>query len=272
MMKRVVLITMLLVIAFNAFPGESSAFWWLFKKKKSEEPLVLPPSSYAISSSEYRHDYGDAVRVAGSDNEFVICESCPKPTALERLPKPVSIVIRMSTPPAPVAVVPIPGKPAEAIPSGLSTSAEQASSFAAVTEKGLNVKKNSDVIQVEQSAPTPTTIQHELSAANPEITSKHRIKTVYFPLNSSFISQTEKQKILDALESPKGRDVKVTGYTCELGSKEHNDRLALSRARAVASILETNGLKPTAVAGEGKCCYISVDKEKNRRAEIQEIN
>ena len=91
-------------------------------------------------------------------------------------------------------------------------------------------------------------------------------------MNSSLISQTEKQKILDALETLKGRDVKVTGYTCELGSKEHNGRLALSRARAVASILETNGIKPAAVSGEGKCCYISGDKEMNRRAEIREIN
>ena len=125
---------------------------------------------------------------------------------------------------------------------------------------------------VEQSAPTPTTIQHELSAANTGINSNQHTTTIYFPLNSSLIRQTEKQKILDALESLKGRSVKVTGYTCELGSKEHNDRLALSRARAVAGILETNGIKPIAVSGEGKCCYISVDKEKNRRVEIREIN
>jgi outer membrane protein OmpA-like peptidoglycan-associated protein len=249
MMKRIVLITLLLVIAFNAFPGESSAFWWLFKKKV--ELPVLPPPSYTISCSEYRHDYGDAVRVTGSDNEFVICEACPKSTALERLPKPVTIVIKTTTPTLPVAVETIPMKPIEAIPSGISPRPEHAPSSAAV---------NSDVMQVQQSAPTSTTIEHQ------------RTTTVYFPLNSSFISQTEKQKILDALGSLKGRDIKVTGYTCELGSKEHNDRLALSRARAVAGILETSGIKPTAVSGEGKCCYISGDKEMNRRAEIREID
>ncbi|MHB8843293.1 MAG: OmpA family protein [Nitrospirota bacterium] len=263
MMKRIVLITVLFVIAFHAFPGESSAFWWLFKKKKSEEPPVLPPPSYSISSSEYRHGYGDSVRVTGSDNEFVICEACPKSTALERLPKPVTIVIKTTTPTLPVAVETIPMKPTEAILSGLSPTPEQASSSAAV---------NSDVIQVQQSAPTPTTIQHELSDANAGITRNQRTTTVYFPLNSSLISQTEKQKILDALGSLKGRDVKVIGYTCELGSKEHNDRLALSRARAVADILETGGIKPVAVSGAGKCCYISGDKKMNRRAEIREID
>ena len=266
MTKRVVLITLILVIGFNAFPGESSAFWWLFKKKKNVKPPVLPPPSYAISSSEYRHNYGDAVRVAGSDNEFIICEACPKTTALERMPKPVSIVIKMTTPTTPVAVVPFPEKKAEANPGRLTSTAEQMSSSATVTEKGLAVAQN------EQSAPTPTTIQHELSAANNGINRNQRITTVYFPLNSSLISQTEKQKILDALESLKGRDVKVTGYTCELGSKELNNRLALSRARAVAGILETGGIKPTAVSGEGKCCYISGDKEMNRRAEIREID
>ena len=120
MMRRIVLITLLLVVAFNAFPAESSAFWWLFKKKKNEEPPVLPPPSYSISSSEYRHDYGDAVRVTGSDNEFVICEACPKTTILERLPKPVTIVIKTTTPTLPVAVETIPMKSVEAIPSGLS--------------------------------------------------------------------------------------------------------------------------------------------------------
>jgi outer membrane protein OmpA-like peptidoglycan-associated protein len=266
MMKRVVLITMFLVIAFNAFPGESSAFWWLFKKKKNEEQPVLPPPSYSISSSEYRHDYGDAVRVTDSDNEFVICEKCPKPTALERLPKPVSIVIKMSTQHTPVAVVSSREKPAEANPSVLSHTAEQMPSSVTVTENGHTVTQN------EKSAPTPTILQHELSAVNTGIASNHRTTTVYFPLNSSLISQTEKQKILGALESLKHRDVKVTGYTCELGSKEHNDRLALSRARAVAGILETSGIKPAAVSGEGKCCYISGDKEMNRRVEIREIN
>ena len=78
--------------------------------------------------------------------------------------------------------------------------------------------------------------------------------------------------MLVALESFKGQGVEVTGYTCELGSKEHNDRLALSRAEAVENILETNGIKPAAVSGEGKCCYISGNKEINRRAEIREIN
>lgn len=272
MMRRVVMITMLLVIAFQTFPGESSAFWWLFKKKTKEEPPAMPPASYSISSSEYRHDYGDAVRVTGSDNEFVICEACPKPTALERLPKPVTIVIKTTKPTMPVGVDTLPMKPAEAILSRLSPSTEQASSSGAATGKTSEIKENNAVTQAEQLAPSPKTFQNELSASNFDDNNDHRTTTIYFPLNRSTISQTEKQKMLVALESIKGHNVEVIGYTCELGSKEHNNRLALSRAKAVASILETNGIKPVVVSGEGKCCYISVDKDMNRRVEIREIN
>lgn len=271
MTRRVTLILMLFIVVIQAFPRESDAFWWLFKKKKQAEQPAPLAVSYALSSSEYRHDYGDAVRVTGSDHEFVICESCPKATPLERLPKPVTIAIRTTTP-MPIAVEPSSMRSSGTTTAGHSPEADQASSIVAKTEKMPEVKFHSDNVPAEQSSPTPTSLHHEQSAANARISNDDRVTTIYFPLNSSFISPAEKQKLLYALESLKGRSVRVTGYTCELGSKEHNDRLALSRAEAAAEILEANGIKPAAVTGEGKCCYVSGDKEMNRRAEIREID
>jgi len=62
--------------------------------------------------------------------------------------------------------------------------------------------------------------------------------------------------------------VQVKGYTCDIGGKKFNDRLAMDRARAVAGIIEKNGITPVAVSGECKCCYVSEDKALNRRVEI----
>ena len=56
--------------------------------------IPVAPPVYSVASVEYQHSYGDAVRVAPSPDEFVICTSCPEPTALERVPKPVPISIK----------------------------------------------------------------------------------------------------------------------------------------------------------------------------------
>lgn len=62
--------------------------------------------------------------------------------------------------------------------------------------------------------------------------------------------------------------VRVVGYTCDLGSKTHNDRLALRRAEAVAEILGEEGFRVVEIAGEGKCCYAPGARRHSRRAEI----
>lgn len=68
----------------------------------------------------------------------------------------------------------------------------------------------------------------------------------------------------------------VTGYTDAVGPKDHNDRLALARARAVhQTILATSISVATAnVRGEGLCCYLtsnadSEGRRRNRRVEVQ---
>jgi outer membrane protein OmpA-like peptidoglycan-associated protein len=60
----------------------------------------------------------------------------------------------------------------------------------------------------------------------------------------------------------------VKGYTCEIGSKQYNDKLAVRRAKAVARVLEEEGIHLSEVSGEGKCCYVSKELSKNRRSEV----
>ena len=64
------------------------------------------------------------------------------------------------------------------------------------------------------------------------------------------------------------RPVILTGYTCDLGSQEVNDRLALKRAEAVRKELIPKGIQVEGVAGKGKCCYAAESGEENRRVEI----
>jgi len=87
---------------------------------------------------------------------------------------------------------------------------------------------------------------------------------VYFDFDSFELKPSEKAK-LDSLS----RDIqyKVTGYTCDIGEKDYNDRLALKRAGAVREYL---GSLVKEVSGKGKCCYIDLKSRwKNRRAEVK---
>lgn len=88
-------------------------------------------------------------------------------------------------------------------------------------------------------------------------------ETVYFDFDSFKIRENEKGK-LDRL--PRDLKYEITGYTCDLGSKEYNDRLALRRAISVRDYLRVEA----EVSGKGKCCYAeSKNREKNRRVEIK---
>ncbi len=240
MISRTVTIAIVFVIALQVFPGESVAFWWLFKNKKEESPAA-PPASYAIGIIEYRHDFGDAVRVAGSASEFVICESCPNPTALEREMKPVAVVLKMTEPTS----------------SSGSTPVNRVATQFPVTVTETSKTEGSP----PSSASTGTTVAGPAAC---------RTMTVYFDLGSSRVRDEDRSKIEEFSRSLTGKEaVLVKGYTCDIGGKKFNDRLALTRARAVAGIIENAGLSPVMVSGEGKCCYLSDDKVLNRRVEIR---
>lgn len=95
---------------------------------------------------------------------------------------------------------------------------------------------------------------------------------VYFPFDSAKLTDKERKKLdffLQKVNRHKNYRVKVTGFTDKAGSKEYNDKLALKRAKAVASYLKSkNGKLKVSVLGFGKCCYVSEKDEENRRAEV----
>jgi outer membrane protein OmpA-like peptidoglycan-associated protein len=99
--------------------------------------------------------------------------------------------------------------------------------------------------------------------------------TVLFGLDSATLSDAEKAKLssfvkgLDA--ETRAGDLFVTGYTCDLGSKTHNDALAMKRAEAVEAYIRKAGVRAIWVTGMGKCCYATKDPGKrylNRRVEV----
>jgi len=92
-------------------------------------------------------------------------------------------------------------------------------------------------------------------------------ETVYFDFDSFVLKPEEKAK-LDSLS--KDTQYRVTGYTCDIGGRGYNDRLALNRARAVQNYL---GSIVREVDGKGKCCYVDLkERWRNRRVEIKPLN
>jgi outer membrane protein OmpA-like peptidoglycan-associated protein len=91
-------------------------------------------------------------------------------------------------------------------------------------------------------------------------------KTVYFDKDSAQLTQ-KARAVLDSVDV--AIFVSVTGYTCPLGSAEHNRQLAEKRARAVAYYLRRRGVRVSAVQGKGGCCFVNGDPEKSRRVVIE---
>lgn len=235
--------------------------------KKGDTFVVSLPPAYVVGSVEYQHSYGDVVRVIGTDNEFVICETCPKPSDLERLLAPVPVVIKFSAPPT-TAVVSTPVTVSTGTQGDLQQPVERSGAAGSVTDKTQKVKVENGVVQSAVTPASPADPNQEKAARDSVKEAGCQTTTVYFSLNSAAVGRDEQQKIIGSLDAFKGKNVEILGYTCDLGSKSHNDELALARAKAVAKVLEENDVKPLTVSGEGKCCYVSEDRHLNRRAEI----
>ena len=95
--------------------------------------------------------------------------------------------------------------------------------------------------------------------------------TVFFDVNSSAINPCEAKKLDQFVKkiSP-GAEIKITGYTCRLGSVEYNQKLAMDRAKSISQFLSNRGVHVQTASGKAGCCYISdTDPAKNRRVEIQ---
>lgn len=99
------------------------------------------------------------------------------------------------------------------------------------------------------------------------------VPPILFPFASAVVPVEAEASVIPSLEkkvSP-ATPLKVTGYTCDLGSQKTNDALALRRARAVADMLAPYGYKVPEVTGKGKRDYVSTDpatRYLNRRVEI----
>ncbi len=96
------------------------------------------------------------------------------------------------------------------------------------------------------------------------------VKTIHFAFDSSEVRDRQALALLArSLKSdPALIGVRVKGFTCDLGSKSHNDRLALRRAEAVANVLGEEGFRIVEIGGEGKCCYAPGERWNSRRTEI----
>ncbi len=93
--------------------------------------------------------------------------------------------------------------------------------------------------------------------------------TVHFPFDSAEITKNERAKLDELIRGiSAGATVNLEGYTCDLGTYDHNMGLSIRRARGVAAYLKGKGISVGKVEGMGKCCPGSDDKRLNRRVEI----
>ncbi len=93
---------------------------------------------------------------------------------------------------------------------------------------------------------------------------------VFFPLNGFQIDNSERDQIKQFINCIKGKEVKVTGYTCKIGRKSYNDKLAIERALNVAEHLRQEGVVVKEIIGKGQQEYISGVDHVNRRVEIEQ--
>jgi outer membrane protein OmpA-like peptidoglycan-associated protein len=137
-----------------------------------------------------------------------------------------------------------------------------------VVEEAVKIKASQSV----PINPAKTTAAATSSPAE-EKTGSHtscKKNIVFFPLNGFQISNSEIDQINQFINCIKGKEVKVTGYTCKIGGKFYNDKLAKARADSVARYLRQEGVMVKEVSGEGQQDYISSVDHVNRRVEIEQ--
>ena len=134
-----------------------------------------------------------------------------------------------------------------------------------------------EVVKIKASQPVPINPDKMKAAATSspfeEKAGSHtscKKNIVFFPLNESQISNSEIDQINQFINCIKGKEVKVTGYTCKIGGKFYNDKLAKARALNVAGYLRQEGVMVKEISGEGQQDYISSVDHVNRRVEIEQ--
>jgi outer membrane protein OmpA-like peptidoglycan-associated protein len=103
-----------------------------------------------------------------------------------------------------------------------------------------------------------------------------QLPTLHFQLGSAKLSSDEKQLLVDGLQLcsvSKNTPLRVTGYTCSLGTELENRILSLHRAREVADVLRGHGytVKEDEVQGMGDDKPLTKEPKNfamNRRVQI----
>jgi len=97
-------------------------------------------------------------------------------------------------------------------------------------------------------------------------------RVIHFAFGSAAISPLARVKIhsvASRIKKHHASKVSVTGYTCWIGPKYVNEKLALARAMAVVHELGRAGVRVGSISARAKCCYIDLkNPAPNRRAEI----
>ncbi len=221
-------------------------------KAASGSQVMNPEPSLTVQSARnYIYDYDQIVAGTAYNDVYVICRDCAPATKLDRELGDVPISVFW-------------GKK-KVVSEGSVSQLGQATELS--QPKSLPVKPQQAQSETKHSCESSSNRNSD-PQAHSSITSCVS-SPILFDLDSAVLKDREKAKILASIDDlKKAKTISVMGYTCDLGSKEHNDRLALQRAQAVTAYLEDRGVKPSEVTGEGKCCYVSEDRIKNRRAEI----
>lgn len=187
-----------------------------------------------IYQADYRYSFGGMAHDSAHRQTFVICEDTHITAPyLVRAPRFPALSIRISQ---------------DIVPGRQST------------EKGPEGQGRETAVQKDSS------VKQDTSEAS---------ITILFELDSSGLTDAAKAKLSSYIQGvdaeTKANGVVVKGYTCDLGSKTHNDILARKRADAIAAYLRVAGVSPSRVLGMGKCCYATQDPDKrsfNRRGEV----
>lgn len=101
--------------------------------------------------------------------------------------------------------------------------------------------------------------------------SEYRLEmTIHFGFDSAHVKDKRGLSLLGTSlkTDPSVTAIRIKGFTCDIGTKEYNDRLAMRRAVSVGSLLGKTGLRINEVSGEGKCCYVPGPRNLSRRVEI----
>ncbi|MBI5328323.1 MAG: OmpA family protein [Deltaproteobacteria bacterium] len=217
----------------------------------------------ALRELDYFYNDNDSAVTWQVIPAHVICSSCsPIPKILYHPANVENMVVRVKASMPATYVDPVAG-------SNLNLSEVKQIVAELKTGQSLSLPKESsgDIKIKEEVKGCPA------SPVQPQALKQHteNMVTVHFGFDSFALEGAELNKLRDAAKKMSGEKIVVRGYTCDVGTKEHNNILAIKRALSVYEDLIKSGIDSRLVmlSGTGKCCYVGDSKDKeNRRVEI----